>query len=182
MKYTDRIMTVVNGAMSQCEQIVNQMADLDARLKAERITAAVYREEKVILENQLEAVRMDAAQKLQETGNAYRKFVEQGNQIDSSKLHDDAKLLQMDMKMTPYQFEALVEKHKENPLMAQLLQEYSNKHEGLYAGFIPTPEARISAFDAFVGYARDTIRNPNSIKAGLFLDGRCTPLHCAESE
>ena len=41
MKYTEKVMSIVNGAMSQREQIVSQIADLDAKLKAERITAAV---------------------------------------------------------------------------------------------------------------------------------------------
>ena len=100
MKYTDRIMHIVNSAMATRAQIVKQIEDLDAKLKAERITVAVYREEKAALEKQLEAIRMDAAQKLQDTGKAYREFVEQGNQIDSSMLHDDAKLLQLDVDFT----------------------------------------------------------------------------------
>lgn len=182
MKYTDRIMTIVNGAMSQREQIVNQMADLDAQLKAERITAAVHRENKASLEMQLEAIRMDAAQKLQEVGKAYREAVDQSTLIDSSMLHDDAKLLQLDMKMSAHQFEALVEKHKENPLMAQLLQDYSNKHEGLYAVFIPSREAKITAFDGFVGAALNTVRNPDNFAAAMFQDGKYTPTCCTESE
>jgi len=181
MKYTDRIMHIVNSAMATRAQIVKQIEDLDAKLKAERITVAVYREEKAALEKQLEAVRMDAAQKLQETGKAYREFVEQGNQIDSSMLHDDAKLLQMDVDFTRYQFDALVEKHKDNPLMLQLLQEYSNKRDGKY-GLVPSGTSKINAFDAFVGAAMDAVRTPDSLKAAFFLDGKYTPQICTESE
>jgi len=181
MKYTDRIMHIVNSAMATRAQIVKQIEDLDAKLKAERITVAVYREEKAALEKQLEADRMDAAQKLQETGKAYREFVEQGNQIDSSMLHDDAKLLQMDVDFTRYQFDALVEKHKDNPLMLQLLQEYSNKRDGKY-GLVPSGTSKINAFDAFVGAAMDAIRTPDSLKAAFFLDGKYTPQICTESE
>ena len=181
MKYTDRIMTIVNGAMSQREQIVNQMADLDAQLKAERITAAVHRENKASLEKQLEAIRMDAAQKLQETGKVYREFVEQGNQIDSSMLHDDAKLLQMDVDFTQHQFDTLVEKHKDNPLMLQLLQEYSTKRDGKY-GLVPSGASKMDAFDRYVGAALDAIRTPDSLKTAFFEEGKCSPQICTESE
>lgn len=182
MKYTDRIMNIVKSVMTKRDQIVGQIAELDAQLKAERITLAVCREKKASLVEQIETIRMDAAKKLQETGKAYRAAVDQGTLIDSTMLHDDAKLLQLDMKMSAHQFEALVEKHKENPLMAQLLQDYSNKHEGLYAVFIPTREAKITAFDGFVGAALNTIRTPDSFAASMFQDGKYTPQICTESE
>lgn len=181
MKYTEKVMSIVNGAMSQREQIVSQIADLDAKLKAERITAAVYREEKSALEKQLETIRMDAAQKLQDTGKAYREFVEQGNQIDSSMLHDDAKLLQMDVDFTQHQFDTLVEKHKDNPLMLQLLQEYSTKRDGKY-GLVPSGASKMDAFDGFVGAALDAIRTPDSLKTAFFQEGKYTPQICTESE
>lgn len=181
MKYTERVMSIVNGVMSQREQIVGQIAELDAQLKAERISLAVYREKKASLVEQIETIRMDAAKKLQETGKAYRAAVDQGTLIDSTMLHDDAKLLQMDVDFTRYQFDALVEKHKDNPLMLQLLQEYSNKRDGKY-GLVPSGTSKINAFDAFVGAAMDVIRTPDSLKAAFFLDGKYTPQICTESE
>ena len=181
MKYTDRIMHIVNSAMATRAQIVKQIEDLDAKLKAERITVAVYREEKAALEKQLEAIRMDAAQKLQDTGKAYREFVEQGNQIDSSMLHDDAKLLQLDVDFTQHQFDTLVEKHKDNPLMLQLLQEYSTKHDGKY-GLVPSGTSKINAFDGFVGAALNAVRTPDSLQSAFFQGGKYTPQICTESE
>ena len=182
MKYTDRVMNIVKDALSRMEQITGQIKGLDRRFKAEEISGMDYQAQKAELEKQLEANRLDAAQKLQATGKAYREAVEQGAEIDSTMLHDDAKLLQLDMKMTAHQFEALVEKHKNNPLMAQLLQEYSDKHEGLYAGFLPTVEAKINAFDSFVGSAMSTLRTPDSLSAAMFQDGKYTPQFCTESE
>ncbi len=182
MKYTDRVMNIVKDALSRMEQITGQIKELDRRFKAEEISGMDYQAQKAELEKQMEANRLDAAQKLQETGKAYREAVEQGAEIDSTMLHDDAKLLQLDMKMTSHQFEALVEKHKDNPLMAQLLQEYSNKHEGLFAGFLPTVEAKINAFDSFVGTAQNTLRTPDSLSAAMFQDGKYTPQFCTESE
>ena len=182
MKYTDRVMNIVKDALSRMEQITVRIKELDRRFKAEEISGMDYQAQKAELEKQQEANRLDAAQKLQETGKAYRETVEQGAEIDSTMLHDDAKLLQLDMKMTAHQFEALVEKHKDNPLMAQLLQEYSDKHEGLYAGFLPTVEAKINAFDSFVGSAQNTLRTPDSLPAAMFQDGKYTPQLCTESE
>ena len=175
-------MNIVKDALSQMEQIVGQIKELDRRFKAEEISGVDYQSQKAELGNQMEANRLDAAQKLQETGKTYREAVEQGAEIDSTMLHDDAKLLQLDMKMTAHQFEALVEKHKDNPLMAQLLQEYSNKHEGLFAGFLPTVEAKINAFDSFVGSAQNTLRAPDTISAAMFQEGKYTPQFCTESE
>ena len=182
MKYTEKVMNIVKDALSRMEQITGQIKELDRRYKAEEITGMDYQAKKAELEKQLEANRLDAAQKLQETGKVYREAVERGDQIDSTMLHDDAKLLQLDMKMTAYQFEALVEKHKANPLMCQLLVDYSNKHEGLYTGFIPTAANKTAAFDSFVGSAMNTLRTPDSLSAAMFQDGKYTPQFCAESE
>lgn len=182
MKYTDRVMNIVNGALAQMEQITSQIKELDRRYKAEAVSGVDYATQKAELEKQQNAVRMDAEQKLHAASNDYREAVEKEHEIDSTMLHNDAKLLQLDMKMTARQFEALVEKHKDNPLMAQLLQEYSNKHEGLFAGFLPTVENKINAFDGFVGNARNTIRTPGSLQAAFFQTGKYTPQFCTESE
>ena len=182
MKYTEKVMNIVKGALSKMEQITGQIKELDIRFKAEEISGVDYQAQKAELEKQLNAARYEANQQLQDTGKAYRETVEKGAEIDSTMLHDDAKLLQLDMKMTAHQFEALVEKHKDNPLMAQLLQEYSDKHEGLYAGFLPTVEAKVRAFDSFVGSAQNTLRTPDNLQAAFFLDGKYTPAVCTESE
>lgn len=182
MKYTEKVMNIVKGALSKMEQITGQIKELDIRFKAEEISGVDYQAQKAELEKQLNHARYEANQQLQDTGKAYREAVEQGAEIDSTMLHDDAKLLQLDMKMTAHQFEALVEKHKDNPLMAQLLQEYSDKHEGLYAGFLPTVKAKINAFDGFVGAAQNTLRTPDSLSAAMFQDGKYTPAVCTESE
>ena len=182
MKYTEKVMNIVKNALTQVEQITGQVEELNRRFKAEEISGKDYQLQKEALEQQKTAVRMDATQKLQDTAGAYRVAVEQGAEIDGTMLHEDAKLLQLDMKMTPHQFEALVNKHKYNPLMVQLLQEYSNKHEGLYAGFLPTADAKINAFNSFIGAAQNTIRTPDSLSSAMFQKGGYIPAACTESE
>lgn len=182
MKYTEKVMNIVNDALQQIRRISGQIEELNRRLKAQEIAGMDYKVQKAELEKQLKSAHMDAAQQLQETGKAYCTAVVTGTEIDGSMLHDDAKLLQLDMKMTPHQFEVLVEKHIGNPLMLQLLQEYSNKHVGLYASFLPTSDAKIKAFSDFVSSAMDTIRTPDSMRAAYFLDGAYIPKFCTESE
>ena len=182
MKFTEKVMNTVHNALRQQEQVAGQLEILEAQFKAQEISGKAYEEEKTALEKQKIAILHEAEQQLQEINSEYCKAAEKGQEIDGSMLHEDAKLLQLDLQMTPHQFEALVEKHKDNPLMVQLLQEYSNKHEGLYAGYLPTADAKISAFAGFVGAARNTIRMPNTLQAAMFQEGRYTPQICTESE
>ena len=158
------------------------LTELKEQIKETEVLLEERRKEMEELEKQLNTARYEANQQLQDTGKAYREAVEKGAEIDSTMLHDDAKLLQLDMKMTAHQFEALVEKHKDNPLMAQLLQEYSDKHEGLYTGYLPTAEAKINAFDSFVAAAQNTLRTPDSLSAAMFQEGKYIPVVCTESE
>lgn len=182
MLYTEKVMNLVKDSVSKIEQLTGQLKELETQYKADKITGQNYRERTAELEQQITGVRNQAVQDLQNIGTAYRAQVTKASEITGAMLHEDAKLLQLDMKMTPHQFEALVEKHKNNPLMAQLLQEYSNKHEGLYAGFIPTADAKASAFDQYIGNALNTVRTPDNLTSALFLDGKYTPVHCTETE
>lgn len=182
MKYTEKVMKIVKNALTQMEQVSGRIEELSCRYKAEEISGVDYQAQRVELEKQRDMVRLDARQQLQDISKAYCASVEQGTEIDSTMLHGDAKLLQLDMKMTAHQFEALVEKHKNNPLMAQLLQEYGDKHEGLYAGFLPTIDGKIGAFEGFVGSAMNTLRTPDSMQAAFFQDGKYIPEICTESE
>lgn len=182
MKYTEKVMSIVNDTLSRVDRIKGQIENLKMKLKDEDISPKSYQEQSEDLKKQMESVRLEAATNLQAVGKAYNDAVVHGIEIDSTMLHDDAKLFQLDMKMTAHQFEVLVEKHKDNPLMMQLMQEYSNKHAGLYACFIPTADVKVKSFDDFIGCAMDTIRTPDSIKAGFFLDGKCTPEYCNEME
>lgn len=182
MKYTEKAMNIVRDYFSKRDQITGQIDELTARYKAGDLAGKVYQEKKAELESELRDLYPAAAKELQGIGTAYRAQVNKTSEITGAMLHEDAKLLQLNMKMTPHQFEALVDKHKENPLMAQLLQEYSCNHEGLYAGFIPTADAKASAFDQYIGKALDTIRTPDNMVAAMFQDGHYTPVHCTESE
>lgn len=182
MKYTEKVMGIVKDSLALIEQVKTEREDLKFRHENGEFTDKWFAVKNRELDSKEEELRLEASRLLQEAGKAYCAMVEKTTEIDGAMLHDDAKLLQMDLKMTPHQFEVLVEKHRENPLMSQLLREYSNKHEGLYASFAPTAADKIGAFNDFVGKAMDTVRTPDTMTAALFQDGKCIPQICLEGE
>lgn len=182
MKYTEKVQGIVNQAVTAVQNINAKAKELKALYDAERISGEDYKRRNEEMQAEKKKIFLEANQKLQEVSEAYKATALRNSEIDSTMLHEDAKLLQLDMKITPHQFEALAEKHKNNPLMAQLLQEYSNKHDGLYAGFLPTAENKISTFERYISAAHQTIREPDSLRGAMFQEGRYTPQHCTESE
>ena len=101
MKYTEKVMDIVKRTVASMEQITGQIQELEARYKADQISGVEYQEKKAELQKQRDLLRLDATQKLLETGKAYRTAVEQGTEIDGTMLHEDAKLLQLDFKNDP---------------------------------------------------------------------------------
>jgi hypothetical protein len=184
MTYTNRVFQTVRDALAQYDTIDAQRKSLRERFQRENITAREYQRQLDTLNAQQAAVRLQAAQTVAATGEAYRNAVTTGTELDASTmLHPDAQLLQLeDLTMTPTQFSALVEKHAGNPLMCQLLASYSARHAGLYADRIPTAESKIATFADFCSTADSVLREPASLRTGFFLDGKCTPAECTESE
>lgn len=182
MRYTDKIMSIVKSALDKYEGIDAQVAELKGKLDREQITGKYFSEQKAELERQRGAIRTEASTAIEAARTAYCEAAMKGTEIDGSMLHDDAKLLQLDLAMTERQFTALVEKHKDNPLMAQLLRAYSDKHPGTYADYIPTADVKMSEFNGYADAANAVLRNPSSIQMGLFMDGKYTPAVCTEAE
>ena len=98
MQYTQKVMNIVKESLSKVEQITGELQELTARYRAEEISGQDYRAQKAELDQRISAVRVDAMKVLQDTGAAYRAHVERAAEIDGSMLHEDAKLLQLDMK------------------------------------------------------------------------------------
>ena len=121
-------------------------------------------------------VRAKAWESLAAINQEYRETVEKSSEVDASMLHEDAKILEIPgIELTERQFTALVEKHKENPLMMQALTGYQKSHPGLYADHLPSPENRIADFSEYVDAAVRTVNDPGSMQAAFFLDGHYVP-------
>jgi hypothetical protein len=183
MKYTDKIYETVRNALNTYTNLDTQRKTLREQLQRENITAREYQRQLDTLNAQQAAVRLQAAQTVAATGEAYRNAVTTGTELDATTmLHPDAELLRLDgLTLTQHQFDSLVQKHMGNPLMLQLLSNYAAAHEGLYSS-IPTPESKIAAFADFCSTADSVLREPVSLRTGFFLDGKCTPADCTESE
>lgn len=176
-------MQIVNATLDQYSGIDTQLQQLRDKKNMEQITGRYYSEQAQQLENKRNALRMDAMQQIQATRTAYQTAAEQAALVDGSMLHEDAKLLSLDgLTLTPSQFDALVTKHQNNPLMCQLLKDYSTKHEGLYSTPVHTVEDKTTAFNGFTEAANSVLRNPSTIQRGFFQDGAYTPASCTEAE
>lgn len=182
MKYTDIAINAVKSAIERQKHLKAQEKVLKAEYQAENITAKEFRKQQEEIRRQLQSSNAEAQKKLNEIEKAYIQVVHKAAELDGSKIHEDAKLLQLDLKMTPQQFEALVTKHRENPLMQQLLREYSDKHDGLYADMVPSPTAKAEEFAGFIRTAVNAVRTPDCLQAAMFVEGRYTPQCCTESE
>ena len=183
MKYTEKVMNTVNGAVAKFGAVSTKTEDVEKQYLENRITGSVYSEKKEELRREREAVYFDALQQIEATKAAYSSAVERATELSGSMLHEDAALLTTPgLTLTAHQFTALVERHKENPLMVQILKDYSNSHKGLYADFIPGADEKISGFSSFCDAATNCLRSPDSMSAAFFLDGKYTPNYCTEEE
>ena len=110
--------------------------------------------------------------------SAFMEALELAQLVDASQLHEDAQLLNFPgLELTSTQFSALAEKHKENPLMVQLLQSYQTTHPGIYSDVvIPTPEKQKAAFVEFLSAAKRVVREPHGMFSAFFADGKLDPM------
>ena len=127
MKYTEKVMDTVKDAVVKFGAVSEKAADVEKQYLENRITGSVYSEKKDELRREREAVYFDALQQIEETKAAYSSAVERATELSGSMLHEDAALLTTPgLTLTAHQFTALVERHKENPLMVQILKDYTN--------------------------------------------------------
>lgn len=103
---------------------------------------------------------------------SHSEAVDKWNELDGSKLSDDAKLLEMNIPMNQVQFQQLCTKHKDNSLMLSLLCQYADRHRDsdLYADRPADAATRKAEFDDYAARAANVCREPQSIRAGLFLE------------
>ena len=182
MKYTDIAINAVKSAQERQGQLKAQEKALKAEYQAGKMSTVEFSQKQAEIKLQMQTVHTEVTQKLQAIEKAYKQVVHKAAELDGSKVHEDAKLLQLDIKMTTQQFETLVAKHQENPLMLQLLQEYSEKHKGLYADMVQSPTAKAEEFAGFIRSAENAVRTPDSLQAAMFVEGRYTPQCCTEVE
>ena len=177
MKYTEKVHSTVMNAVKEMQKLDKLKADAQKNFAGDRLKTELE-----TIFKQREQVRQDAQATVEACRAAYKAAVEKGTELDGSMLTDDAKILSSGIVLSAHQFSALVEKHRNNPLMTGLLKQYQNKHEGLYVDFVPSADAKITEFNSFCNTARSVLYNENGMQTAFFESGRCTPGICTENE
>lgn len=183
MKFTEKVSNLVNLTLSSYSSINEKKAEAEKLYEMSSITGDVYAKKMQALRQLHDEIYHDALRQIETAKTAYVNSVMQGTELSGDMIGSDAALLTTPgLTLTPYQFSALVDKHLENPAMTQLLKDYSNRHEGMYADFIPGADEKISGFCGFCDAAINCLRDPSTLSAAMFLDGKYTPNYCSESE
>lgn len=183
MKFTEKVSNLVNLTLSSYSSINEKKAEAEKLYEMSSITGDVYAKKMQALRQSHDEIYHDALRQIETAKTAYVNSVMQGTELSGDMIGSDAALLTTPgLTLTPYQFSALVDKHLENPAMTQLLKDYSNRHEGMYADFIPGADEKISGFCGFCDAAINCLREPVYIVRSNVSRWKYTPNYCSESE
>ena len=177
MNYGNAVKGVVENHIKNMDALDNEARKIEEQLEQERITGRVAAEKRQELESKRAAAIAAAQGEINRLHQEHDAAVDAWNALDGGKLHPDAELLKLDLPMNQMQYQQLVDKHKNNSLMLQLLAAYADRHqdEPLFADRPADEKARKAEFSDFCERAVGCIRNHNSIAAAMFLDGKYIP-------
>lgn len=176
-KFVKDVHEIVNRATAALVKLDGQGKTVREQLARDELGATGAGEKLEEISQQRRATVAAALADLDTVHSAFTEALERAQLVDASQLHEDAQLLNLPgLELSSAQFTALVEKHKENPLMMQLLQGYQAARPGLYSDVaIPTPENQKAAFADFLGAAKRTIQEPGGMFSAFFADGKLDP-------
>lgn len=174
MNFGVEVRKIVSNHVTYMDALDNEVRKIEEQLKQERITGRVAAEKRQELEGKRAAAITAAQGEINRLHKEHDAAVDAWNALDGSKLHPDAELLKLDLPMNRTQFQQLVNKHKDNSLMLQLLAAYADRHPDseLFADRPADEKARKRAFEDCCERASGCIRNHNTLQAAMFLDGR----------
>ena len=175
INYGRKIHDVVNAALEVIGGVDAERKELDRKMKDGIITQKHYGETVAELQRRKDRAVVDANLAIEGIRREHEAAVDAWDVLDGSKIdHDDAELLRLCDRMSAQQFQQLCTKHKENSVMLGLLADYSERHAdlGLTADRPIDAKTRLTNFDTFCATASRAVKNPNTLQAALFLDGR----------
>lgn len=177
MNFKTRIYDTVTTYISKLDEMNAAEKEIAAQERAEKIGHGYACERREELEAQRKAAYENALAEIEHIRRSHNEAVDKWNELDGSKLDKDAELLKLDIYMTQKQYQQLVDKHKDNSLMLQLLCDYADRHpdEPLFADRPADAKTRKDNFDGYCNRAANACRNPNSISAAMFLDNIGVP-------
>lgn len=173
--YGRKIYDVVDAALEVIGGVDAARKELDQKMKDGIITQKHYGETAAELQRRRDRAVIDANLAIEEIRQQHAKAVSDWDTLDGSKIdRDDVELLRLCDRMSAPQFQALCTKHRENSVMLKLLADYAERHSGLglTADRPIDAKTRLTNFDTFCAAASRAAKNPNTLQAALFLDGR----------
>ena len=173
-EFVKRINTLVEETLEKLNGIEQEKREARNDFNKKRLTAEVLQEKLAELNQQIPTIRAEytgAANVIKaEFSDAVTKFFA----LDGSKVHEDAKIFDYDVTLTEEQLQNLVEKHKENSFMLQLIRKYAENHNILIVMPMGEKEYR-DKFEEFLRHASYTVFNPDALTSGFFLGGHYDP-------
>lgn len=173
--YGKKVHEIVNAALEVVNAANSERKRLDWRLNQGEIAEQQHLKAAAELRQRKAAAVADANLEIEKIRREHEAAVNAWDTLDGSKIdHDDAELLRLCDTMTSEQFQQLCTKHKENSVMLKLLADYADRHAdlGLTADRPADAKTRLRNFDAFCATASRAVKDPNTIAAALFVDGR----------
>ena len=175
INYGRRVHEIVNAALEVVNAADAERKQLDWRLNEGKIAEQDHLKAAAELRQRKAAAVADANLAIEKIRREHEAAVNAWDTLDGSKIdHDDAELLRLCDTMTSEQFQQLCTKHKENSVMLKLLADYADRHAdlGLTADRPIDAKTRLTNFNTFCTTASRAVKDPNTIAAALFVDGR----------
>lgn len=173
--YGKKVHDVLDAALAVLGGVDAERKELDQKMKNGTITQKHYGETAAELQRRKDCAVIDANIEVEKIRREHEAAVSAWDTLDGSKIdHDDAELLRLCDTMTSEQFQQLCTKHKENSVMLKLLADYADRHAdlGLTADRPIDAKTRIGNFNQFCATASRAAKDPNTIQAAMFIDGR----------
>lgn len=173
--YGRKVHEIVDAALEVIGGVDAERKELDRKMKDGIITQKHYGETVAELQRRKDRAVVDANLAIEGIRREHEAAVDAWNVLDGSKIdHDDAELLRLCDRMSAQQFQQLCTKHKENSVMLGLLADYSERHAdlGLTADRPIDAKTRLTNFNTFCATASRAVKDPNTLSAAMFLDGR----------
>ena len=175
INYGRRVHDVVDAALEIINNADSERKRLDWRLNQGEIAEQQHLKAAAELRQRKAAAVADANLEIEKIRQQHAKAVSDWDSLDGAKLDEaDAKLLQLCDRMSAQQFQQLCDKYRENSVMLGLLADFAERHAdlGLVADRPADAKTRLRNFDTFCATASRAVKDPNTIAAALFVDGR----------
>lgn len=180
MNYQQKIYNTVNSFIETMADLDGKEREINKQVQAETLARVTADQQRAALKAQRDAAYAGTVQEIERIRVSHAEAVDLWNTLDGSKLHADAEILKMDIPMNQVQYQQLCDKHKNNSLMLSLLCQYPDRHKesALYADRPADAATRKAEFNDYAARAVNVCREPQSIRAGLFLSNNGVPASC----